>query len=172
MAQNSEKRMPSSSVNNKNIPNPIDVRVGSRIRLRRMLLGISQEKLASALGLTFQQVQKYERGTNRVGASRLFHLSQILQVPVNFFFEDLSENLSGNQDEPLTSANLDNDNNAKTNQEKKLSFYENIQDMKENIYRYVNSKETLDLLIHYYRIKDETSRHIILNFIKSMSEKL
>src|ERR1700734_248682 len=69
-------------------PSPIDIHVGSRIRLRRTLLGMSQEKLGDALGLTFQQVQKYERGTNRIGASRLYHLSRVLDVPVEFFFED------------------------------------------------------------------------------------
>ncbi len=69
-------------------PNPIDVHVGSRVRLRRTLLGMSQEKLGEAIGLTFQQVQKYERGANfRVGASRLYDLSRVLDVPVSYFFE-------------------------------------------------------------------------------------
>jgi transcriptional regulator with XRE-family HTH domain len=68
-------------------PNPVDKHVGSRIRMRRMMLGMSQERLADGLGITFQQVQKYESGRNRVGASRLQHISQILQVPVSFFFE-------------------------------------------------------------------------------------
>src|SRR5208283_3719739 len=71
----------------KKIPNPIDRHVGSRVRMRRVMLGMSQEKLGDALGLTFQQVQKYEKGTNRIGASRLQQISQILQVPVAFFFE-------------------------------------------------------------------------------------
>jgi transcriptional regulator with XRE-family HTH domain len=71
----------------KKAPNPIDKHVGSRVRMRRMMLGMSQEKLGDALGLTFQQVQKYEKGTNRIGASRLQQISQILQVPVAFFFE-------------------------------------------------------------------------------------
>ncbi|MDG4721742.1 helix-turn-helix domain-containing protein [Thalassospira aquimaris] len=69
-------------------PNPVDVYVGSRIRLRRTLLGMSQTALADALGLTFQQVQKYERGMNRAGASRLYDLSHALDVPVSFFFDD------------------------------------------------------------------------------------
>jgi transcriptional regulator with XRE-family HTH domain len=69
--------------------NPVDVHVGSRVRLRRMLLGMSQEKLGEHLGLTFQQVQKYEKGINRIGASRLFDLSQVLGVPVQFFYEEL-----------------------------------------------------------------------------------
>ncbi|MEM7399223.1 MAG: helix-turn-helix domain-containing protein [Pseudomonadota bacterium] len=69
-------------------PNPIDAHVGSRVRLRRMLLGMSQERLGDSMGLTFQQVQKYEKGANRIGASRLYHISKILDVPVGFFFED------------------------------------------------------------------------------------
>lgn len=68
---------------------PVDVHVGNRIRLRRTLLGLSQEKLGEALGLTFQQIQKYERGANRVGASRLYDLSQVLDVPIGFFFDDM-----------------------------------------------------------------------------------
>ena len=71
----------------KKAPNPIDKHVGSRVRMRRMMLAMSQEKLGDALGLTFQQVQKYEKGTNRIGASRLQQIAQILQVPVSFFFE-------------------------------------------------------------------------------------
>ena len=71
----------------KKAPNPIDQHVGSRVRMRRLMLAMSQEKLGAALGLTFQQVQKYERGANRIGASRLQQLSHILQVPVEFFFE-------------------------------------------------------------------------------------
>ena len=73
---------------NKKQPNPIDIHVGSRVRLRRMMLGMSQEKLGEALGLTFQQIQKYEKGTNRIGASRLQHIARVLSVPVSFFFED------------------------------------------------------------------------------------
>ena len=68
-------------------PNPIDKHVGSRVRMRRLMLNMSQEKLGDSLGLTFQQVQKYEKGTNRIGASSLQAISNILQVPVSFFFE-------------------------------------------------------------------------------------
>lgn len=71
----------------KKAPNPIDRHVGSRVRMRRMMMNMSQEKLGDALGLTFQQVQKYEKGTNRIGASRLQQIAHILQVPVSFFFE-------------------------------------------------------------------------------------
>src|SRR5438132_12856161 len=71
-------------------PNPIDVQVGSRVRLRRNMLGLSQEKLGTAIGLTFQQVQKYERGANRIGASRLHELSRVLDVPVSLLFEGMA----------------------------------------------------------------------------------
>jgi transcriptional regulator with XRE-family HTH domain len=72
-------------------PNPIDVHVGRRLRLRRTLLGMSQERLGRLLGLTFQQIQKYERGVNRIGSSRLYELGQILDVPISFFFDDMAE---------------------------------------------------------------------------------
>ena len=72
----------------KKAPNPIDIYVGSRVRLRRMMLSMSQEKLGEHLGITFQQIQKYEKGTNRIGASRLQHIATVLEVPVSFFFED------------------------------------------------------------------------------------
>ena len=74
----------------KKSPNPTDKYVGSRVRMRRLMLGMSQEKLGEKLGLTFQQVQKYEKGTNRIGASRLQHISQILKVPVSFFFDGVT----------------------------------------------------------------------------------
>jgi transcriptional regulator with XRE-family HTH domain len=72
-------------------PNPIDVHVGRRLRLRRTLMGMSQERLGQLLGLTFQQIQKYERGVNRIGSSRLYELGQILDVPISFFFDDMAE---------------------------------------------------------------------------------
>lgn len=72
----------------KKTPNPIDIHVGARVRLRRTMLGLSQEKLGESLGVTFQQVQKYEKGSNRIGASRLQKLSEILKAPISFFFED------------------------------------------------------------------------------------
>jgi transcriptional regulator with XRE-family HTH domain len=71
----------------KKIPNPIDTHVGSRVRMRRLILGMSQEKLGDAIELTFQQVQKYEKGTNRMGSSRLVQIANVLKVPVTFFFE-------------------------------------------------------------------------------------
>src|SRR5215510_1960577 len=74
-------------VKQRGVPNLVDKHLGSRVRMRRMMLGMSQEKLGDGLGLTFQQVQKYEKGANRIGASRLQHISDILQIPVPFFFE-------------------------------------------------------------------------------------
>lgn len=86
----------------KKVPNPTDKHVGGRVRMRRMMLGMSQEKLGDALHLTFQQVQKYEKGTNRIGASRLQQIAHILQVPVAFFFEGAPapENMGGMAEAP------------------------------------------------------------------------
>lgn len=72
----------------KKTPNPVDKHVGSRVRMRRVLIGMSQEKLGEALGITFQQIQKYEKGTNRIGASRMQQISNVMAVPVSYFFED------------------------------------------------------------------------------------
>ncbi len=78
------------------IPRPVDVHVGARVRMRRAFLGMSQTKLGDAIGLTFQQVQKYERGANRIGSSRLYDLSRVLDVPVEFFFEDMPRAVAAN----------------------------------------------------------------------------
>src|SRR6187200_3442617 len=75
-------------IENKKKPNPIDIHVGSRIRLRRTMIGMSQEKLGEALGITFQQIQKYEKGTNRIGASRMQQIATVMGVPVSYFFDD------------------------------------------------------------------------------------
>ena len=75
------------------VPDPVDIHVGSRVRLRRTLLGLSQEKLGEAIGLTFQQIQKYERGANRIGASRLYDLSNILDVPVSYFYDEMPDDV-------------------------------------------------------------------------------
>jgi transcriptional regulator with XRE-family HTH domain len=100
MAGMSESNFPMA---NKKSPNPIDIHVGSRVRLRRMMLGMSQEKLGENLGITFQQIQKYEKGTNRIGASRLHHIADVLTVPISFFYENApgrSESASGGLAEP------------------------------------------------------------------------
>ena len=87
----------------KKAPNPTDKHVGARVRMRRMMLSMSQEKLGDALGLTFQQVQKYEKGANRIGASRLQQIAHILQVPVSFFF-DGAPNVPGQQPDGFSEA--------------------------------------------------------------------
>jgi transcriptional regulator with XRE-family HTH domain len=91
----------------KKAPNPIDKHVGSRVRMRRMMLTMSQEKLGDALGLTFQQVQKYEKGTNRIGASRLQQISDVLQVPVAFFFEGMPNASAPHGGSALSVAQID-----------------------------------------------------------------
>jgi transcriptional regulator with XRE-family HTH domain len=88
----------------KKSPNPTDKHVGSRVRMRRMMLGMSQQKVGDALDLTFQQVQKYEKGANRIGASRLQHIASILQVPVAFFFEGLPEHKGSGLNEAASPA--------------------------------------------------------------------
>lgn len=148
---------------------PIDQRVGSRIRLRRRLLGYSQEKLALALGLSFQQVQKYEKGLNRVGASRLYYIAQILQVPINFFFDDI-----------LNETEEHNEGFASFSTSKTLAVKDvlptiqdtNIENNQENIISYdvINHKETVDLLKAYYNIKDKEIRQKLFHLIKVMAE--
>jgi transcriptional regulator with XRE-family HTH domain len=90
-----------------NAPNPVDVHVGKRIRLRRTILHITQQQMADMLGLTFQQVQKYEKGMNRVGASRLWDISRVLEVPMGFFFEDMDESVAS-QSPRMLNGQLDN----------------------------------------------------------------
>ena len=131
-------------------PSPIDVHVGTRIRLRRTLLGMSQERLGEALGLTFQQVQKYERGVNRVGASRLFDLSRVLDVPISFFFDDMPENLAasfGGQSSRRSAGLPDAE-----------AFPDDT----------LNRRETLELVRAYYRITDPNVRKRMFDLIKSM----
>jgi transcriptional regulator with XRE-family HTH domain len=90
----------------KKAPNPIDKHVGSRVRMRRMMISVSQEKLGEKLGITFQQIQKYEKGTNRIGASRLQQIATVLSVPVSFFFEGapVPEAIGGAMSEPASPA--------------------------------------------------------------------
>jgi len=78
-------------------PQPVDRHVGSRVRMRRMMVGMSQEKLGEACGITFQQIQKYEKGTNRMGASRLHHIARVLDVPIEFFYEGASSDQDANR---------------------------------------------------------------------------
>ena len=132
-------------------PSPIDVHVGSRIRLRRTLLGMSQERLGEALGLTFQQVQKYERGVNRVGASRLFDLSRVLDVPISFFFDDMPESLASTYG---------------SNPSRRATGFSEMQDGFTD--DALNRRETLELVRAYYRITDPAVRKRVFDLIKSM----
>ncbi len=121
----------------------VDAYVGSRVRTRRTLLGLSQEKLADALGLTFQQVQKYETGSNRIGASRLYHLSKILDVPVSYFYEDMPEELAGPEmpRKPPTRVDAELDT--------------------------MHKRETLELVRAYYRIKNANVRDRLRETIRA-----
>lgn len=132
---------------------PVDAHVGSRIRLRRTLMRISQERLGEALGLTFQQVQKYERGVNRVGASRLFNLSRVLDVPISFFFDDMPEPLAGMHGNYQTTRAAGgfakNQDGSPTDE-------------------MLNRREPLELVRAYYRINEPAVRKLVLHLIKSM----
>jgi transcriptional regulator with XRE-family HTH domain len=131
-------------------PNPIDVHVGSRVRLRRTLLGMSQEKLGDAIGLTFQQVQKYERGANRIGASRLFDLSRVLDVPVSFFFDDI-------RTEDAAPAEADAGTGAA---DATGPRYEPDPMLR---------RETLELVRAYYRIPDSQLRRRLFDLTKAIA---
>lgn len=126
-------------------PNPVDVHVGSRVRLRRMLIGLSQEKLGHSMGLTFQQIQKYEKGVNRIGASRLFKLSQVLEVPVQFFFDDMPAT-EGN---PIPGM-------AETDAE---SF----------LYEFLNTRDGLELNRAFVKVTDPEQRRSIVELVRSIS---
>lgn len=128
-------------------PNPIDVHVGSRVRLRRTLLGMSQEKLGKAVSLTFQQIQKYERGANRIGSSRLYQLATILDVPVSFFFDGVEERI---------------DRAAAGVAESDQTAFESDQ---------FSRRETLELVRAYYRITDPSVRKRVFELVKSVSTK-
>ena len=132
-------------------PSPIDVHVGSRIRLRRTLMGMSQERLGESLGLTFQQVQKYERGVNRVGASRLFDLSRVLDVPISFFFDDMPESLASTYGGPMN--------------RRSTGFSETPDSFADDA---LNRRETLELVRAYYRITEPAVRKRVFDLIKSM----
>ncbi len=137
-------------------PSPIDVHVGSRIRLRRTLLGMSQERLGEALGLTFQQVQKYERGVNRVGASRLYDLSRVLDVPISFFFDDM----------PMGGGSVSfaqrNQGVAEPGQEPFGAASGLPADL-------MQQRETLELVRAYNRIQDPAIRKRVFDLIKAMT---
>jgi transcriptional regulator with XRE-family HTH domain len=137
-----------------NGPDPIDIHVGARLRLRRNLVGMSQEQLGKASGLTFQQIQKYERGANRMGASRLYQLGRLLNVPAAYFFEDLSPELSG--------------------QIQNVGFHDNeqapLEGVPNNDNQILQRRETMELIRAYYNITDPKQRRKVYELIKSMAE--
>lgn len=127
-------------------PNAVDVHVGSRIRLRRTLMGMSQTALAESVGLTFQQIQKYEKGGNRVSASRLWQFGQVLDVPVSFFFDDMPAALTS--DRPL------DESHSPTSESESSGI--------------MTRRETLELVRAYYRIQNEPVRRRIYELFKAM----
>lgn len=133
-------------------PNPIDVHVGARMRLRRTLLGLSQEKLGELIGLTFQQVQKYERGANRVSCSRLFDLSRALEVPISYFFEDMTDEVK-NLSPVQMGRDLSQDEMPANEADPRLR------------------RETLELVRNYYSISDPDVRRRIYDLAKALSER-
>ena len=131
-------------------PRPVDVHVGGRVRLRRTMLGMSQEKLGDAIGLTFQQVQKYERGTNRIGSSRLWELSKVLDVPVSFFFDDMPPEVAGST-KPAQPGLADSGSPA----------YEPDT---------LAKRETLELVRAYYRIRNPKVRKRVFELAKALAK--
>jgi transcriptional regulator with XRE-family HTH domain len=128
------------SPSKKGTPHDVDVYVGSRVRLRRSALGLSQDQLGAAIGLSFQQVQKYERGVNRIGASRLYEMGKALKTSISYFFEDFEDSgLAENKD----------------------CFYEADPVLK---------RETIELMRAYHQIKDPKERKKILRLVKSVAE--
>ncbi|PHR60770.1 MAG: transcriptional regulator [Robiginitomaculum sp.] len=123
-------------------PNPVDIHVGTRVRLRRQLLKMSQEKLGDQLGVTFQQVQKYERGTNRVGASRLWRMAQVLDVPVSFFYDGLGDGADA-------------------------EFAED--DQTPIVYDFINSTDGVSLAMAVSKIKSKAVRRQILELARSLA---
>jgi transcriptional regulator with XRE-family HTH domain len=136
-------------------PSPIDIHVGSRIRMRRTLLGMSQERLGDALGLTFQQVQKYERGVNRVGASRLFDISRVLDVPISYFFDDMPEGMS---ETPISGP-----------RGRVYGFAEQKEPFNAGVDDQLTKRETLELVRAYYRIPDAAMRKRMFDLMKSLA---
>lgn len=132
------------------MPNPVDIYVGKRLRLRRTILGLSQQALGKEAGITFQQIQKYERGVNRVGASRLHRFSNVLDVPVNFFFD-------GYEGKADDSENL---------------FHGMADSKKQDDFSYsqMSSRETMEMMRMYYKINDAQVRRRIFDLVKSLSE--
>ena len=124
--------------------NPVDVQVGNRVRIRRMLIGMSQERLGELLGLTFQQVQKYEKGVNRIGAGRLFDVSRILGVPIDYFYEGMGGQLAAQAGAEYSAP---------------------------PVMEFVSSGEGLQLSLSFMKIKDPKVRKRVLDLVKSLSNE-
>jgi transcriptional regulator with XRE-family HTH domain len=147
-------RLPNRSVEERQ-SHPIDRYVGHRVRLRRTSLGVSQDQLARALGLTFQQIQKYENGTNRIGASRLFEISRSLEVQISYFFDEMPEGISsspvsaprGGLREPFDSSPIPND----------------------ELDTMLMQPEILQFVRSYHQISDKSQRKILLDLVKIMA---
>ncbi len=137
---------------NKRAPHPMDIHVGSRVRLRRMMKGMSQDRLGEELGLTFQQVQKYEKGVNRIGASRLFDIARILDVPVQFFYDDFG-------DGPETLIGFAETNRAE------------FADEKSDFLSTLATPEGMQLCRAFSRIPDPHVRRRVLDLVKSLADE-
>jgi len=131
-------------------PRPVDVHVGARLRQRRTLLGMSQEKLGEAVGLTFQQIQKYERGANRIGASRLYQLSNVLDVLVSYFFEEMPGEVQRTRGDYAASNRADDIETVQAGDP-------------------MARRETLELVRAYYRIEDPKVRKRVFELTKSIA---
>lgn len=139
-----------------NAPNPVDVHVGKRIRLRRTILHITQQQMADMLGLTFQQVQKYEKGMNRVGASRLWDISRVLEVPMGFFFEDMDASVAS-QSPRMLNGQFDN-----------ASFVgEETGGLNEDP---MKKQETLELIRAYYKITNRAIAKQMFDLMVALSK--
>lgn len=134
-------------------PNPVDIHVGGRVRFRRMLLGMSQEKLGERLGLTFQQVQKYEKGINRIGASRLYDLSQVLGVPVQFFYDEAPAQYE----------------QGMTSREVAAGFSDAGAVGESYITEFLNTREGLELNKAFVRIGEARTRRAIVELVRSLA---
>ena len=132
------------------VSNPVDVHVGNRLRFRRTLLGLTQERLGDEVGLTFQQIQKYERGANRIGASRLYQFSCILDVPVAYFFEDMPNEIRSHEGQ--------------------MDWGLSDQSQDELAPSPMARRETLELVRAYYRIQDPTVRQRLFDLVKVLAK--
>lgn len=141
----------------KGTPDVVDVHVGKRLRVRRSLMGMSQEKLSDCVGITFQQIQKYEQGANRISAGRLYQFSKILDVPVSYFFENIGSGGAGDGRYGFADS---------SSEQLPLSPSKGGID-----HEILFNKETLDLVRAYYGIKDPSVRKDLMTLIKSMSAK-